>query len=166
MKHPEPHPAPRSDDHPALDAELVEALLQAQAAAPAAPAPAAAAARIKHRLFERIADQETRLLTVQAVDDHWQPFQHGVAIKVLHEADGLMSYLLRLAPGAVLPAHRHPVDEHCIVLEGSLRIGAELVVPAGGFHLAPRGALHSAITSDGGATIFLRGAAPEIELMI
>ncbi len=147
---------------PILDADLLQALTAAHAdAPPAEPVPPALAARLKHRLFERIADAERRHVTVQASEDTWQPFHGGVDIKVLHESpDGIMSYLLRLAPGAKMAPHRHPVDEDCVVLQGSVRIGADLLVLAGGFHLALKDTLHASISSDDGAVIYLRGASP------
>jgi anti-sigma factor ChrR (cupin superfamily) len=86
-------------------------------------------------------------------------------MKVLHHDEGILSYLLRLAPGASLPAHRHPVDEECLVLEGEMHIG-DLVLPAGGYHLGRRGVLHDRLTSPGGALIFLRGAVPDGALAI
>lgn len=119
------------------------------------------AREIKHRLLERVADADDSHVTIQAGEGAWQPFGTGVEIKVLHEhADGL-SYLLRLAPGAALPAHRHPVDEECIVLEGRLQVGTHIEVGPGGYHRAHRGALHATISTRTGATIFLRGAVPE-----
>ena len=122
--------------------------------------------RIKRRLLARIAeDQRPRHLTVQAAQGQWQPFGDGLTLKVLHEADGILSCLVRLAPGAELPAHRHPVDEECVVLEGALTIGS-LEVAAGGFHLGRRGVLHERIVSPGGALIFLRGAIPDAALLI
>ncbi|WP_428421517.1 cupin domain-containing protein [Methylibium sp.] len=148
---------PRPFDDQPLDSDTLDALT---AAAAAEPVPGGVAARIKHRLLGRMAQGEARHVTVQAADGAWQAFQEGVQIKVLHEADGVMSYLLRLRAGAVLPAHRHPTDEECVVLEGSLRIGNALVLHAGGFHLARQDALHAAITTDTGATIYLRGASP------
>lgn len=149
---------------PALDLAQLEAdLLEAFAAAqqPDSPDPALAQ-RVKQRLMGRIAALEDRHLTVPAAADGWQPFGPGLQIKVLHEHAGTMSYLLRLAPGAELPPHRHPQDEECMVLEGQLRIGP-LVVGAGGFHLARGGSLHDRITTDTGATIYLRGAVPSAE---
>ena len=147
----DPSPAP-------LDEDILRALAEGQAwEAP----PSTVTARIKHRLLQRIAATESRHLTVPASGGAWQPFQPGVQIKVLHEDGGIMSYLLRLAPGAVLSAHRHPVDEECVVLEGSVRIGDALEVAAGGFHLARRDALHAPISTVAGATIFLRGASPQ-----
>jgi quercetin dioxygenase-like cupin family protein len=150
-------------DSPDLDADLVAAFCAAQADA---PLDAAAAQRVKRRVLQRIAELEDGHVTVQASDDGWQRFSRGVQIKVLHEAAGTMSYLLKLAPGAVLPAHRHPQDEECVVLEGAVKIGDELTVSAGGFHLAHRGALHAELSSPGGAVLFLRGAVPDTSALI
>lgn len=116
---------------------------------------------IRRRLMERVADADTSHLTIDGDEGDWQPFLEGVAIKVLHEHDGVLSYLLRLAPGATLPPHRHPHDEECIVLEGRLRVGSQLEIGPGGYHLAHGGALHATISTETGATIFLRGAVPE-----
>jgi quercetin dioxygenase-like cupin family protein len=123
-------------------------------------------ARIKHNVMQRIAALADRHLTVPAADDRWQPFLPGVEIKVLHEHEGVMSYLLRLAPGAMLPPHRHPLDEECVVLEGEVSIGAELAVGAGGFHLARAGTLHAPIASACGALLYLRGAVPEADQLV
>jgi ChrR Cupin-like domain len=150
-------PDPNDDTPVPLDEDVLRALAEGQAADPPS---AALTARIKHRLLQRVAADETRHLTVPAAAETWQPFQPGVAIKVLHEAAGVMSYLLRLDPGAALSPHRHPLDEECVVLEGTVRIGTMLEVSAGGYHLARRDALHAPITSVEGAVIFLRGASP------
>ncbi len=154
---------PTDDSAPALDDDIVDLL---NGAVSPTPVDQAALARVKRRVLARIAEaQRTDHLTVRAEDGQWQPFGPGLALKVLHEADGVMSYLLRLAPGAALPPHRHPMDEECVVLEGALRIG-ELEVAAGGFHLGRQDVLHMPIVSEHGALIFLRGAPPEMGLMI
>lgn len=127
-----------------------------------APAPPRRAREIKRRLFERVADADDSHLTIGADDGEWQPFADGVRIKVLRERDGVLSYLLRLAPGATLPPHRHPLDEECLVLDGVLNVGSRWQVGPGGYHLAHAGALHASIGSRTGATIFLRGAVPEL----
>jgi quercetin dioxygenase-like cupin family protein len=121
------------------------------------------ARRIRRRLFERVADAEDSHLTVCAEQGDWQFLAEGVQIKVLHEADSVLSYLLRLAPGASLPPHRHPVDEECVVLEGWIEVGTRLRVGPGGYHLAHRGALHATLRTDTGATLFLRGAVPQAD---
>jgi quercetin dioxygenase-like cupin family protein len=122
---------------------------------------------MRQRLLERVADDDSSHCTVQAEQGHWQPFADGVRIKVLHEnADGGLSYLLHLAPGASLPAHRHPLDEECVVLQGTLRVGSHLQVGAGGWHLAHAGALHATLHTDTGALIYLRGAVPEAQHLL
>jgi anti-sigma factor ChrR (cupin superfamily) len=118
---------------------------------------------IKRRVLERVADSDDSHLTVGPDEGPWQPFGEGVQIKVLREQTGVMSYLLRLAPGARLPAHRHPMDEECVVLEGTLRVGTRIEIGPGGYHLAHQGALHAPVSTLGGATIFLRGAVPEAD---
>ena len=118
---------------------------------------------MKHRLLERVADADCSHLTVASEEGHWQAFGPGLHVKVLHEDGGTMSYLLRLEPGASLPAHRHPQDEECIVLEGTLRVGSRIEVGTGAYHRARRGALHATIFSDTGATLFLRGAVPQAD---
>ena len=154
---------PTDDSAPPLDDDIVDLL---NGAVSPTPVDQAALARVKRRVLARIAEaQSAAHLTVRAEDGQWQPFGPGLSLKVLHEADGVMSYLLRLAPGAVLPPHRHPMDEECVVLEGALRIG-DLEVAAGGFHLGRQDVLHMPIVSEHGALIFLRGAPPEMGLMI
>jgi hypothetical protein len=172
---------PTSSD--ALDADIVAALTAAQAdlppnasgtESPEVPTDAMLA-RVRQRLMQRIAQDSTPLhLTVPADDAQWRPFLPGIDRKMLHRhastpggpPGGLMSYLLRLAPGAVLPAHHHPVDEECVVLSGVLKIGNALEVPAGGFHMGRQNVAHEAITTELGAVIYLRGAAPAAETMI
>lgn len=111
--------------------------------------------------MERVADADDSHLTIDSDDGQWQPFLDGITLKVLREQDGVLSYLLRLQPGASLPPHRHALDEECIVLEGRLRMGSHTEIGAGGYHLAHAGALHATITTDTGATVFVRGAVPE-----
>jgi quercetin dioxygenase-like cupin family protein len=135
---------------------------------PAAPPSRASptARKIRRRLMERVADADDSHLTIDADDGEWRPFKDGVAIKVLREQAGVLSYLLRLAPGAVLPPHRHPQDEECVVLAGRLRVGSRMEIGPGSYHLAHGGALHATISTDGGATIFLRGAVPQADQVL
>ncbi len=129
---------------------------------PALPAPTQTKA-VRRRLMERVADADTSHLTISADAGLWQPFLDGVCIKVLRQHAGVLSYLLRLAPGATLPAHRHPQDEECVVLEGRLRVGSHIEMGPGSYHLAHARALHATISTAAGATIFLRGAVPEAD---
>lgn len=148
---------------PVLYADIATALAEA---VPPLPADAPMLRRVKQRLMHRVAqDQWSRHRTIDADEGQWQPLGPGLTMKMLHREGGIASYLVRLAPGAVLAAHRHPIDEECVVLEGKLQIG-ERTVGAGGFHLGVRDVLHAPIVSEGGALIFLRGAAPQRELLV
>lgn len=111
--------------------------------------------------MHRVADADTSHLTIDADDGDWQPWLPGVAIKVLREHAGTLSYLLRLDPGAEIPPHRHLLDEECLVLDGRLRIGSSIEVGPGAYHLAHSGSLHASIRTEEGATLFLRGAVPD-----
>ena len=146
-----------------LDADILAKL---DAAVAPQPLDVQAQVRIKSRLLQRIAaDTTPRHRTVHADAGQWQNFGAGLTLKVLHEAGGIMTYLVRMAPGASLPGHRHPVDEECMVLEGAVQIG-DLHVAAGGFHLGRKDVLHDVLSSKEGAVIFLRGAVPEIALCV
>lgn len=126
------------------------------------PSDAEVIRRARRKVLEGIAyASSSKHTTIHAGADGWQPFLDGVRCKVLNEAANVLSYLLWLEPGAVLPAHRHPIDEECIVLEGELRMGDTLVMRAGDYHLGRAGVLHAPITSDTGALVFLRGAPPD-----
>jgi len=118
---------------------------------------------MKSRLMTRVRDAERGAAsnTVRPESGIWEKFSPRIKLKVLHrEADGSsMSYLLKLEPGAFLVAHKHHVDEECVVLEGIVTIGEELIGP-GSYHLAPRGMIHAPIRSEHGAILFIRGKEP------
>ncbi len=69
----------------------------------------------------------------------------GVETKtlVVDPASGLLTTLLRMAPGAKLPDHEHVLVEQTFVLEGSL-VCAEGVCRAGEFVWRPAGSRHEA----------------------
>jgi ChrR Cupin-like domain len=143
---------------PVLDSDIVNAI-------DGLPAPEIASSntvdRVRSQLLADIAhDSVDAHTTVHAHENTWQPFLDRIEFKLLNHVDGVASYLLRLQAGAVLPAHRHPIDEECVVIEGELRIGERLLIRAGGFHLARKELPHADITTDSGALIFLRGAMP------
>lgn len=129
--------------------------------APVAPAVSARARSIRRRLMERVADADDSHLTIAGDEGEWQPLLEGAWIKVLREQAGVLSYLLRLEPGARLPPHRHPRDEECVVIAGSLLVGTRTEIGPGSYHLAHSGALHATISTETGATVFLRGAVPD-----
>ncbi len=103
--------------------------------------------------------------TVRADEGQWKRLAKGVEKKLLlrdREA-GIESYLLRMAPGSRLPAHRHRITEECLVLEGELSIG-EFSFAAGDFHAVAPGERHPEIFSAAGALVYIRGE-PNVSLI-
>jgi quercetin dioxygenase-like cupin family protein len=157
-------PAPTPHDRAELDDDIVESIGNAQSPE---LAPQRLVNRVRTRLMHSIAEISLQShTTVHAHENTWQAFLDKIEFKLLNHVDGVASYLLRLAPGAVLPAHHHPIDEECVVLEGELRIGEHLRLKVGGFHLARKDVPHTNITTDTGALIFLRGAMPTAEHLL
>ncbi len=78
----------------------------------------------------------------------------GVDMKTLMEdkETGLMTALVRFAPGAVLPDHEHVELEQTWVLEGALE-DDEGVVTAGNYVWRPAGSRHSARAPNGCVTL-------------
>jgi len=150
-------------DHDRQENEVHAAMNEALEPAPLAPDREAA---MRRRLFARVdaaqgapAADERGLITIRAEEGDWQPFLSKVGMKVLMRQGDTLTYLLRMAPGAVIPPHDHPQTEECVVLSGEARIG-DLVVRAGDYHAAPAGRPHGLLSSEHGALLFLRGAVP------
>ena len=118
---------------------------------------------MKSRLVTRVRDLQRGAVTntVRPEAGEWEKFSPRIKMKVLRrEADGSStSYLLKFEPGAFLVPHKHHIDEECVVLEGMVTIGEDLVGP-GTYHLAPRGMIHAPIRSEHGAILFIRGREP------
>ena len=142
---------------PALDPALIDAL--ARHAPPVTPAPDVSA-RIRQQLFARIhsdVSQTPDYVFVHSDEGEWTRLMRGVERKLLRQDAQSRSYLLRLAPGARIPPHEHPLDEECLVLAGSATVnGVECGV--GDYHLAPQGKPHDWLTSSEGCVLFIRGA--------
>lgn len=80
----------------------------------------------------------------------------GIAVKTLyHDKEAKTNtMLLRIEPGASVPAHHHHDAEQCWILEGD--VGWEgLVYKAGDFVVAGKGSLHPVLTSERGALLLL-----------
>lgn len=87
----------------------------------------------------------------------FQPFRDGVEISVLREgAPGVA--LLRYAPGAGVPRHRHPALETILVLDG-VQSDERGDYPAGSLILNPEGTEHS-VWSEGGCTVLIQWNLP------
>ncbi|MBM3487064.1 MAG: hypothetical protein FJX67_10600 [Alphaproteobacteria bacterium] len=128
---------------------------------PVEPAdPAAAPAGLLDRILASIDAAPAPLLTVRAGEGGWQAFCPGVSLKMLSldAAAGMRSFLLRLDPGAEVPAHAHDADEECLVLSGDFEIDGLFLAP-GDYHRASKGVQHGAARSRQGAVVFVRAHA-------
>ena len=89
------------------------------------------------------------------VETHSMPWEKtrypGVEAKTLlvDRRTGLLTVLLKMAPGAMLPDHEHVQIEQTFVIEGAL-VCAEGTCSAGNFVWRPAGSRHSAGTPNGG----------------
>ncbi len=101
--------------------------------------------------------EELRSIHVRPQDMDWRETAFdGVEMKPLYidRESGLLTVLMRMAPGAVLPDHEHVKVEQTYVLEGRLedKEGPEtgLSVAAGEYVARPAGSRHAAWTPEGG----------------
>ena len=95
--------------------------------------------------------------TVRAGSVAWIELTPGVTINLLRidpETDNMTAYI-RMRPGAVYPAHGHPQNEECLVLEGEIFIGSHCM-RAGDMHVASSGTEHAMVTSPRGALMLVR----------
>jgi len=98
-------------------------------------------------------------LVVRAGEGRWLPTSDaGVSFKLLYEdkARGTFTTLVRMEPGASIPAHRHLGVEQCLVIEGDLRAGG-VSMSAGDFNCSLPGSVHEELTTDGGALFLIVG---------
>ena len=90
-------------------------------------------------------------LYVDAAARPWTERRPGVSWKVLWEEGEHKALLVRYAPGATIPRHRHLGDEQVFVLEGSVSDDTGTCT-AGNYVRRPPGCVH-AVRSDGGALV-------------
>jgi len=140
----------------ALDSEVAAALAEALR-------PAELSARERDRMRARIVSRvklapPDGTLTVRAREGIWEDCAPGVQIKVLRKEPELssMTYLVRMTPGSVAPAHSHSQEEHCLVLAGEACMG-EHILHAGDWHVALPGSTHHNFSSRTGCLLLIRG---------
>ena len=98
----------------------------------------------KVKAHEQLAPLASRFVAAESIP--WEKTVYeGVEVKTLivDPATGLMTQLLKMAPGAKLPDHEHVLIEQTWVLEGSLVCG-EGTCRAGQFVWRPAGSRHEA----------------------
>ena len=120
---------------------------------------------MKASIIERISatPRARDFITVRAEDDGWTEIAPKVERKMLMRDTSSCSFLLRLQAGATLPGHEHQTDEECLLLEGDLRLGS-IELHSGDYHLAPAGRPHGAISSRGGALLYIRSGIEALQV--
>ena len=71
---------------------------------------------------------------VRTAETAWKTLRTpGISIKILRDdkATGASTFLLRLEPGARVPAHNHPAGEELFVLEGDFQVGPHRLASEG-----------------------------------
>ena len=100
-------------------------------------------------------------LIIRAHEGEWiETSDRGVFVKMLFAdpKNATFTTLVRLEPGARVPMHRHRGAEQCLVLEGDLRSGGN-VLNAGDYNCALQGTVHQELTTEQGALLLI--VAPE-----
>jgi quercetin dioxygenase-like cupin family protein len=118
---------------------------------------------MKQRIFERIHNQTADgINTIREHEGQWIDVAPKLQMKVLRQDHKLNSQtaLWQLEPGAIIPAHKHPVEEECLVIKGEINFGPH-VLHEGDFEVVPAGIDHIAMESKTGAIVLLRSDIPE-----
>ena len=87
-------------------------------------------------------------LYVSADDRPWQERRPGVHWKVLWEEGDRKAVLIRYAPGAAIPRHRHTGDEQIFVLEGAVSDDSGTCT-SGNYARRPPGCVHRVWSREG-----------------
>jgi anti-sigma factor ChrR (cupin superfamily) len=97
---------------------------------------------------------------VTAEEGEWRDVGPGVQRRKLGRdpVTRSVSYLVRVAPGASVPAHEHPASEHCWVIEGDFIVDGR-TLHAGDYHRADVGTVHRSLRSVHGCTFLVMEAA-------
>ena len=115
---------------------------------------------VREKLLARIKpkpDLPAFLHVVRSAEGAWEPTGvEGVSLKQLYvdPAREEITMLVRMAPGASYPAHRHAGIEHCLVLEGDLRAG-DLVLRAGDYQCNAAESLHQVTSTEQGCLLLV-----------
>ncbi len=147
-----------------LDISTLQLLAEHQ---PEVNVPATVRDRLRTNIMSQIAQEDActapGFTTVRAQEGEWLEPQPGAKIKILHQEgdSGLLTYLVRLAPGFEMQGHMHPFPEECLMLEGDLWFGS-LHLKAGDYHFADKGVYHGRLKTENGAVAFLKGALPSV----
>jgi anti-sigma factor ChrR (cupin superfamily) len=97
---------------------------------------------------------------VTVADRPWIERRAGVQWKVLWEEGDRRTVLMRYAPGATIPRHRHLGDEQIWVLEGSVTDDTGTCT-AGNYARRPPGCVHTVTSRDGALVLAVMSGSTE-----
>lgn len=114
-------------------------------------------AYLRDRVLADIQDPPDAISILRKDQGCWleTPFS-GVSVKPLYvdPQSRLVTQLVRLAPGARYPSHRHAAPEQCYVVEGDVQIGDD-TFGAGDFSLAATQSTHGMVSSVHGCLLVI-----------
>jgi anti-sigma factor ChrR (cupin superfamily) len=119
-------------------------------------------ASLRKRVLDRIAGTAARrqnqdmlsgMVVVRSEDTAWKPSSlPGVEVRTLR---GDQTVMLRMRPGAQIPAHSHTSNEQCLVLEGTVMDADGVTARAGDFVFMPAGSRHKPLHTDTGCVLLI-----------
>lgn len=153
-----PDPALRDSVLARVAAEAAGASRAAAHAAGTSPSTADAAragSAARHEARPPLPD----LLFALEPDAVWKDIVPGLQRRLLSRGPDATSYVLRVAPGATIPAHDHACVEHLFVLSGSIDVDGTLC-HAGDYHRAAQGTHHAMPYSAEGCVVLVVESVP------
>ena len=106
---------------------------------------------------ETAVEEAPGFIVVRAGEGEWRSTEDpGVSYKLLFvdRERATITTLVRMEPGARIPAHRHLGLEQCLVLEGDLSSGG-IGMSAGDFNCSLAGSVHDELTTERGALFLI-----------
>lgn len=122
---------------------------------PVAPPPS-----LRNRVLAGVQPKPAHLHIVRDFEGQWKPTGiPGIDAKVLFydREQSTVTTLVRMAPGAMLPRHRHSKNEQCLVVEGDIG-SAGITLHAGDYQCALSGSVHDPIRTENGCLLLIMSA--------
>ena len=97
------------------------------------------------------------ICTARASGMPWVLLADGISRRLLAPPHGgAAAYLVRMAAGSAVAAHRHRHDEECLLIDGEMHLD-DMLLFGGDFQLAHAGGMHHAASSERGALLCVHG---------
>jgi len=109
--------------------------------------------------FDRVSKRQSidadQFVSILSTEGEWLDIDEGVRLKKMYvdRLTGIATSLVRMLPGASLPAHQHLGVEQFFVIEGDCNVAGQ-TLGAGDYHRAKEGSTHETTFTTGG-TLFL-----------